>query len=154
VAKSRPKLPLYTLATGRDGGRLPSARSFTAATMVTAGVRISNDEAGLYLIYRRAPIGLRDTAFVRRYRRHPLLPEWDAGQQRHQAGALLHFRSGAVACMFVGVRLAVYSAGMFHLEVEHVLQGLLFMGAGAVMHTLHDRLDIRKMGGTGAAAFT
>jgi NADH-quinone oxidoreductase subunit L len=36
---------------------------------------------------------------------------------------------------------------MFHLLNHAIFKALLFLGAGAVMHGLHDELDIRKMGG-------
>ncbi len=42
---------------------------------------------------------------------------------------------------------AGYSAAMFHLLNHAFFKALLFLGAGAVMHGLHDELDIRKMGG-------
>jgi len=40
-----------------------------------------------------------------------------------------------------------YSASMFHLLNHAFFKALLFLGAGAVMHGLHDELDIRRMGG-------
>lgn len=40
-----------------------------------------------------------------------------------------------------------YSASMFHLLNHAIFKALLFLGAGAVMHGLHDELDIRRMGG-------
>jgi len=40
-----------------------------------------------------------------------------------------------------------YSASMFHLLSHAFFKALLFLGAGSVMHALHDELDIRKMGG-------
>jgi len=36
---------------------------------------------------------------------------------------------------------------MFHFAMHAVLQGLLFMAAGNVIHALHDEQDIRLMGG-------
>jgi NADH-quinone oxidoreductase subunit L len=54
-----------------------------------------------------------------------------------------------IAYMFVGVGVAVYSAGMFHLLEHAFFKALLFMGAGAVMHALHEThdLDIQRLGG-------
>ncbi|MFQ6033421.1 MAG: NADH-quinone oxidoreductase subunit L, partial [Candidatus Bipolaricaulia bacterium] len=40
-----------------------------------------------------------------------------------------------------------FSASMFHLLNHAFFKALLFLGAGAVMHGLHDELDIRRMGG-------
>ncbi len=52
-----------------------------------------------------------------------------------------------IAYMFVGVGSASYAAGIFHLTTHAYFKALLFMGAGAVMHAMHDNVDIRKMGG-------
>jgi NADH-quinone oxidoreductase subunit L len=52
-----------------------------------------------------------------------------------------------IAYMFVGVGVAAYSAGIFHLLEHAFFKALLFFGAGAVMHAMHDELNIQKMGG-------
>jgi NADH-quinone oxidoreductase subunit L len=52
-----------------------------------------------------------------------------------------------IAYMFVGVGVAVYSAGMFHLLEHAFFKALLFMCAGAVMHAMRDELNIHRMGG-------
>src|SRR5581483_12477755 len=52
-----------------------------------------------------------------------------------------------IAYMFVGVGAATYASGIFHLTTHAYFKALLFMGAGAVMHALHDNVDIRRMGG-------
>ncbi len=40
-----------------------------------------------------------------------------------------------------------YSAGMFHLVAHAFFKALLFLAAGAVIHSLHGEQDMRKMGG-------
>ena len=49
--------------------------------------------------------------------------------------------------MFLGVGVGAYSAGMFHLMTHAFFKGLLFLGAGSVMHAMSGELDMRKMGG-------
>jgi NADH-quinone oxidoreductase subunit L len=49
--------------------------------------------------------------------------------------------------MFCGVGIGAYSAGMFHLVTHAFFKALLFLGAGVVIHALHDEQDIRRMGG-------
>ena len=39
------------------------------------------------------------------------------------------------------------AAAIFHLVVHGISKALLFLGAGSVMHGLHEETDIRKMGG-------
>jgi NADH-quinone oxidoreductase subunit L len=36
---------------------------------------------------------------------------------------------------------------MFHLTTHAFFKALLFLGAGSVMHAMHDVIDIRRMGG-------
>jgi NADH-quinone oxidoreductase subunit L len=49
--------------------------------------------------------------------------------------------------MFLPVGVGAYTAGMFHLTTHAFFKALLFLGAGSVMHALHDVIDIRRMGG-------
>jgi len=59
--------------------------------------------------------------------------------------------------MFVGVGVGAYTAGIFHLVTHAFFKALLFLGAGAVIHSMHhafhhtkkdwDAQDMRNMGG-------
>src|SRR5690606_1119580 len=59
--------------------------------------------------------------------------------------------------MFIGVGVGAYAAGVFHLMTHAFFKALLFMGAGAVIHAMHeafhrtqkdwDAQDMRNMGG-------
>jgi NADH-quinone oxidoreductase subunit L len=59
--------------------------------------------------------------------------------------------------MFVGVGTGAYAAGMFHLATHAFFKALLFLGAGSVIHAMHeayhathsheDAQDMRNMGG-------
>jgi NADH-quinone oxidoreductase subunit L len=49
--------------------------------------------------------------------------------------------------MFLGVGVGAYTAGVFHLMTHAFFKGLMFLGAGSVIHALHERQDIRQMGG-------
>ncbi|MEO7102713.1 MAG: proton-conducting transporter membrane subunit, partial [Gemmatimonadaceae bacterium] len=59
--------------------------------------------------------------------------------------------------MFIGVGVGAYSAGIFHLATHAFFKGLLFLGAGSVIYTMHaayhhsgnhaDAQDMRNMGG-------
>ncbi len=43
--------------------------------------------------------------------------------------------------MFLGVGVGAFSAGIWHVMTHAFFKGLLFLGAGAVMHGLHGELD-------------
>ena len=49
--------------------------------------------------------------------------------------------------MFVAAGLGAYGAAMFHLFTHAFFKALLFLGAGSVIHAVHEEQDIRKMGG-------
>jgi NADH-quinone oxidoreductase subunit L len=141
VAKSA-QLPLYTWLPDAMEGPTPVSALIHAATMVTAGVYLV---ARSYPIYQQTPIGLHTVALV-----GAIGTAFAAGMglaNNDIKRVLAYSTMSQIAYMFVGVGVAVYSAGMFHLVEHAFFKALLFMGAGAVMHALHDELDIRKMGG-------
>jgi NADH-quinone oxidoreductase subunit L len=49
--------------------------------------------------------------------------------------------------MFMACCVAAYSAGIFHLMTHAFFKGLLFLGAGSVIHAVGGEQDMRKMGG-------
>src|SRR2546430_16199476 len=49
--------------------------------------------------------------------------------------------------MMVGLGVGGVAVGMFHLITHAFFKGLLFMGAGSVIHGCHDEQDICRMGG-------
>jgi len=48
--------------------------------------------------------------------------------------------------MFLAAGVGAYSAAMFHMVTHAFFKALLFLGAGSVMHGLHDEQDMRRMG--------
>lgn len=49
--------------------------------------------------------------------------------------------------MFFALGVGAYSAGVFHLFTHAFFKALLFLGAGSVIHAMHDEQDMRNMGG-------
>ncbi|WP_282760859.1 NADH-quinone oxidoreductase subunit L [Komagataeibacter saccharivorans] len=49
--------------------------------------------------------------------------------------------------MFVAVGVGAYQASMFHLTTHAFFKALLFLGAGCVIHAVHDEQDMFRMGG-------
>jgi len=50
--------------------------------------------------------------------------------------------------MFVGVGCGAFSAGIYHLMTHAFFKALLFLGAGAVIHSLSGEQDMRRMAGS------
>ncbi len=53
--------------------------------------------------------------------------------------------------MFVALGCGAYSVGIFHLFTHAFFKALLFLGAGSVIHAVHDEQDMRNMGGLKSA---
>jgi NADH-quinone oxidoreductase subunit L len=49
--------------------------------------------------------------------------------------------------MFLGLGVGAFASGIFHVMTHAFFKALLFLGAGAVIHALHDEQDIQRMGG-------
>jgi NADH-quinone oxidoreductase subunit L len=141
VAKSA-QLPLYTWLPDAMEGPTPVSALIHAATMVTAGVYLI---ARSYPIYQQSPFALHTVALIGGigavFAATMGLANTDIKR------VLAYSTMSQIAYMFVGVGVAVYSSGIFHLVEHAFFKALLFMGAGAVIHALHDEQDIQKMGG-------
>ena len=53
--------------------------------------------------------------------------------------------------MFVALGCGGYAIGIFHLFTHAFFKALLFLGAGSVIHAVHDEQDMRRMGGLRSA---
>jgi NADH-quinone oxidoreductase subunit L len=141
VAKSA-QIPLYTWLPDAMEGPTPVSALIHAATMVTAGVYLVFRS---YPIYQQSPIAIHFVAFIGGV---GTLFAASMGLANTDIKRILAYSTmSQIAYMFVGVGVAVYSAGLFHLVEHAFFKALLFMGAGAVMHAMRDELNINRMGG-------
>ena len=141
VAKSA-QIPLHTWLPDAMEGPTPVSALIHAATMVTAGVYLV---ARSYPIYQQSPNALHTVAFIGAI---GTVFAASMGLANNDIKRILAYSTmSQIAYMFVGVGVAVYSAGLFHLVEHAFFKALLFMGVGSVMHAMHDVLDIQRMGG-------
>ena len=49
--------------------------------------------------------------------------------------------------MFLAVGSGAYVAAIFHMVTHAFFKALLFLGAGSVIHGMHDEQDMKRMGG-------
>ena len=49
--------------------------------------------------------------------------------------------------MVMAIGLSQYNVAIFHTVNHAFFKALLFLGAGAVIHSFSDQQDVRKMGG-------
>jgi NADH-quinone oxidoreductase subunit L len=141
AAKSA-QVPLQTWLPDAMEGPTPVSALIHAATMVTAGV---------YLVARCAPL----------YNASPQSQELVGiiGALTALVGAILgmaqwdikrvlaYSTMSQIGYMIMGVGVGAYQAGVLHFFTHAFFKAQLFLGAGLIIHALHDEQDIRKMGG-------
>jgi len=49
--------------------------------------------------------------------------------------------------MFMALGVGAFSTGIFHVTTHAFFKALMFLGAGSVIHGLHDEQDVTRMGG-------
>jgi NADH-quinone oxidoreductase subunit L len=146
------QMPLYVWLPDAMAGPTPVSALIHAATMVTAGVYLVARSSVLFAL---SPIGSATVAGVGALT--ALFAATIALKQNDIKKVLAYSTVSQLGYMFVGVGVGAYSAGIFHLMTHAFFKALLFLGAGAVIHSMHvayhsthsdeDAQDMRNMGG-------
>ncbi|CAN5494114.1 NADH-quinone oxidoreductase subunit L [soil metagenome] len=135
------QLPLYVWLPDAMEGPTPVSALIHAATMVTAGV---------YLMARVNPIlDQADTALA--------IVAWIgaataffaatiAVAQRDIKRVLAYSTISQLGYMFLAIGVGAYVAAIFHMVTHAFFKALLFLGAGSVIHGVHEEQDMRRMG--------
>jgi len=138
VGKSA-QFPLHVWLPDAMEGPTPVSALIHAATMVAAGVymlcRI------LFLLNADA---LQVIAWIGGFT--ALLAALIAIQQNDIKRILAYSTLSQLGYMVMSVGLAGPTPAMFHLTTHAFFKALLFLGAGSVIHAMHDEQDIWKMG--------
>jgi NADH-quinone oxidoreductase subunit L len=138
------QFPLQSWLPDAMEGPTPVSALIHAATMVTAGV---------YLIARSSPIyNLSETGrlIVALVGVVTLLIGAIIGCAYDDIKKVLAYSTvSQIGYMFLAVGLgpAGYALGIFHLLTHGFFKAGLFLGAGSVMHAMHDDVDMRRYGG-------
>jgi NADH-quinone oxidoreductase subunit L len=136
------QIPLYVWLPDAMEGPTPVSSLIHAATMVTAGIYMI---ARCNVLYSMAPISMAIVAIVGVA---TAIYTASIGFCQNDIKKVLAYSTiSQLGYMFLGVGVGAYSAGIFHLMTHAFFKGLLFLGAGSVMHALSGELDMRKMGG-------
>jgi NADH-quinone oxidoreductase subunit L len=140
------QVPLQAWLPDAMEGPTPVSALIHAATMVTAGV---------YLIARSAPIfnasQAARTLVVIVGAVTILYGCISAFGQDDLKKVLAYSTVSQIGYMFLAVGLGpgVYAIGILHLLGHGFFKAALFLSAGAVMHAMNDRIDMRRFGGLG-----
>jgi len=136
------QFPLHTWLADAMEGPTPVSALIHAATMVTAGVYLVIRANPLYELIPAVGLFIASLgAFV------ALFAASMALVNRDMKRVIAYSTLSQLGYMFAAAGLGAYWVALFHLMAHAFFKALLFLGAGNVMHAMHDELDPFKMGG-------
>ncbi|WP_333803036.1 NADH-quinone oxidoreductase subunit L [Sulfurospirillum sp.] len=136
------QFPLHTWLADAMEGPTPVSALIHAATMVTAGVYLVIRCGELYSLIPEVGFAIASLgAFVAVFAASMALVNNDLKR------IIAYSTLSQLGYMFVAAGLGAYWIALFHLMTHAFFKSLLFLGAGNVMHAMHDELNIKKMGG-------
>ena len=141
MAKSA-QIPLHSWLPGSMEGPTPVSALIHAATLVTAG---------LYLLIRSSPIlEFSSTALliITLVGASTAFFAATCGLVQNDLKRIIAFSTiSQLGYMVMAVGLSQYNVALMHVVNHAFFKALLFLGAGAVIHSFSDQQDIRRMGG-------
>ncbi len=141
VGKSA-QLPLHVWLPDAMEGPTPVSALIHAATMVTAGVFMVARSNPLFNLSASAMATVAVVGGVT-----ALFAATIALVQNDIKRVIAYSTVSQLGYMFLALGVGAYTAGIFHLYTHAYFKALLFLGAGSVIHALHDEQNMQKMGG-------
>ena len=135
------QLPLFVWLPDAMEGPTPVSALIHAATMVTAGVFLMC-RAAPFLAH--APDVATTVAIVGAAT--ALFAATVACAQNDIKRVLAYSTISQLGYMFLAVGSGAYVAAVFHMVTHAFFKALLFLGAGSVIHGLHDEQNMKRMG--------
>lgn len=136
------QIPLYIWLPDAMAGPTPVSALIHAATMVTSGI---------YLVARLNPLfSMSHTAMTVMAVVGGLTAFFAATiavVQKDIKKVLAYSTVSQLGYMFLACGVGAYSAAVFHVITHAFFKALMFLGAGSVIHGMHEEQDIMKMGG-------
>jgi len=136
------QLPLFTWLPDAMAGPTPVSALIHAATMVTSGI---------YLIVRLNPLFAASPSVMTLISAVGVTTALIGGStalvQRDIKKVLAYSTVSQLGYMFLGLGTGAFAAAVFHLVTHAFFKALLFLGAGSVIHGMHEEQDMHKMGG-------
>jgi NADH-quinone oxidoreductase subunit L len=136
------QIPLYIWLPDAMAGPTPVSALIHAATMVTAGVYMV---ARCSIIFASAPSIMILIAIVGAL---TALFAASIGLVQNDIKKVLAYSTvSQLGYMFLALGVGAFTAGIFHVMTHAFFKALLFLGAGSVIHSMHDEQDIQHYGG-------
>ncbi len=136
------QIPLYVWLPDAMAGPTPVSALIHAATMVTAGVYMV---ARASVLFALSPSVMTIIAVIGALT--AILAASIGLVQNGIKKVLAYSTISQLGYMFLALGVGAFAAGLFHVLTHAFFKALLFLGAGAVIHAMHDEEDIQKMGG-------
>lgn len=136
------QIPLFVWLPDAMAGPTPVSALIHAATMVTAGV---------YMVARCSIIFVSTPAIMTLVAVIGILTALFAATiglvQNDIKKVLAYSTISQLGYMFLALGVGAFSAGIFHVMTHAFFKALLFLGAGSVIHAMHEHQDIQGFGG-------
>ena len=136
------QFPLHVWLPDAMEGPTPVSALIHAATMVNAGVYFV---ARANPIFSEAPQAMVLVAAVGIFT--AILAASIAFTQKDIKRVLAYSTLSQLGYMFAGLGVGAFASAIFHLMTHGFFKGLLFLGSGSVIHSVHEEQDMNKMGG-------
>jgi NADH-quinone oxidoreductase subunit L len=136
------QIPLFTWLPDAMAGPTPVSALIHAATMVTAGIYMI---ARSSILFTMAPATMHVIAIIGLAT--AIVAALIALTQTDIKKVLAYSTVSQLGYMFLGLGVGAYTGAFFHLMTHAFFKGLLFLGAGSVIHGVSGEQDMRKMGG-------
>ncbi|MFQ5767037.1 MAG: NADH-quinone oxidoreductase subunit L [Acidobacteriota bacterium] len=136
------QIPLYVWLPDAMAGPTPVSALIHAATMVTAGVYMVCRTSAIYI---HTPVAMATVAVIGAAT--ALFAAVLGLAQNDIKKVLAYSTVSQLGYMFLAAGVGAYGAAIFHLMTHAFFKALLFLGAGAVIHSMGGVQDMRKMGG-------
>jgi NADH-quinone oxidoreductase subunit L len=136
------QIPLFVWLPDAMAGPTPVSALIHAATMVTAGVYML---CRMSFLFVQSPTAMMVVATIGALT--ALFAASIAMAQRDIKKVLAYSTVSQLGYMFLACGMGAWSAAIFHVGTHAFFKALLFLGAGSVIHGMHEEQDIMKMGG-------
>lgn len=136
------QIPLFTWLPDAMAGPTPVSALIHAATMVTAGIFLITRCNELFEL---APFTKEIIAWIGIIT--SLITATIAMRQNDIKKVLAYSTVSQLGLMFAALGMGAYVAAVFHVMTHAFFKALLFLGAGSVIHGMHNEQDMTKMGG-------
>ncbi|HEV2527557.1 MAG TPA: NADH-quinone oxidoreductase subunit L [Thermomicrobiales bacterium] len=136
------QFPLHTWLPDAMEGPTPVSALIHAATMVTAGIYLVARSQSIFLASDTAMLIVAIIGAFTAFMAATI-----AITQNDIKRVVAYSTLSQLGYMTLALGTGAWMAAIFHLVTHAFFKGLLFLGAGSVIHGMHDQQDIRVMGG-------